>query len=97
MSNTDAPDLASSIAVNIPFLRRYARALTGNQDSGDRYAAATLEAILEDRAAINASLDPKTAPVPRVSSGLVECGSADWRRRYQARRARSGPHGQPDT
>lgn len=61
MSNTDAPDLASSIAANIPFLRRYARALTGNQDSGDRYAAATLEAILEDRAAINASLDPKTA------------------------------------
>ncbi len=41
-------DLASAIGPELPFLRRYARALTGSQDSGDSYAAATLEAILED-------------------------------------------------
>ena len=35
-----------SIRSNLPYLRRYARALTGSQVTGDRYAAATLEAIL---------------------------------------------------
>ena len=42
-------DLATSIARELPFLRRYARALTGSQRAGDNYAAATLEAILSDR------------------------------------------------
>ncbi len=42
-------DRGTEIAAELPYLRRYARALTGNQDSGDRYAAATLEAILADR------------------------------------------------
>ncbi|MDF3605168.1 response regulator [Paracoccus sp. DMF-8] len=42
-------DLAQSVARELPFLRRYARALTGNQAAGDNYAAATLEAILSDR------------------------------------------------
>jgi CheY-like chemotaxis protein len=41
-------DRATAIAKELPYLRRYARALTGGQDSGDRYAAATLSAILED-------------------------------------------------
>ena len=43
-------DLAQSIGRELPYLRRYARALTGNQQAGDNYAAATLEAILADRA-----------------------------------------------
>ena len=30
----------------LPFLRRYARALTGSQTSGDAYVAATLEALI---------------------------------------------------
>ncbi len=42
-------DMALRIAAELPYLRRYARALTGSQTSGDRYAAATLEAILADR------------------------------------------------
>jgi len=41
-------DPVADIAAELPYLRRYARALTGNQDSGDRYAVATLEAILAD-------------------------------------------------
>ena len=32
----------------LPFLRRYARALTGSQTSGDRYALATLEVLVEE-------------------------------------------------
>lgn len=39
-------DLASVVGENLPFLRRYARALTGSQHTGDRYAAATLEALI---------------------------------------------------
>ncbi|MCB1338210.1 MAG: response regulator [Maritimibacter sp.] len=48
MSSNENADFANSVAANVPFLRRYARALTGSQESGDRYAAATLEAILLD-------------------------------------------------
>ena len=38
--------LAREIAPHLPLLRRYARALTGAQDSGDAFVAATLEAIV---------------------------------------------------
>jgi len=44
-----AAELAQSISRELPYLRRYARALTGSQSAGDNYAAATLEAILSDR------------------------------------------------
>lgn len=53
-------DLAAVIGTELPYLRRYARALTGSQDSGDTYAAATLEAILEDPSVMQGR-DPKTA------------------------------------
>lgn len=36
---------AASIAPQLPYLRRFARALTGSQASGDAYSIATLEAI----------------------------------------------------
>ena len=39
---------SGSIATHLPYLRRFARALTGSQGSGDAYAVATLEAIAED-------------------------------------------------
>jgi DNA-directed RNA polymerase specialized sigma24 family protein/CheY-like chemotaxis protein len=38
--------LGQQIATHLPFLRRYARALTGNQQHGDAYVRATLEAIV---------------------------------------------------
>ena len=40
--------LADEVGRHLPYLRRYARALTGTQSTGDAYAAATLEAILEE-------------------------------------------------
>ncbi|WBU52911.1 response regulator [Paracoccus sp. SCSIO 75233] len=46
-------DLANSIGRELPFLRRYARALTGSQTAGDNYAAATLEAVLADRSVMD--------------------------------------------
>src|SRR5215211_1267705 len=44
---------AQAVAQHLPFLRRYARALTGSQHSGDAYVAATLEALIEDPAVLN--------------------------------------------
>lgn len=41
-------NLADKISPELPFLRRYARALTGSQEGGDAYVVATMEAILED-------------------------------------------------
>lgn len=40
--------LGDQVAVNLPFLRRYARALTGSQGTGDAFVRATLEAALAD-------------------------------------------------
>lgn len=45
---TTSDDLGAQLADELPFLRRYARALTGAQASGDRYAIAALEAIVAD-------------------------------------------------
>ncbi|MEL6876543.1 MAG: response regulator [Pseudomonadota bacterium] len=40
--------LGQEIAANLPYLRRYARALTGSQSTGDAFVRATLEAALAD-------------------------------------------------
>jgi DNA-directed RNA polymerase specialized sigma24 family protein len=39
---------ADAVVQHLPHLRRYARALTGNQVSGDAYVAATLEALIDE-------------------------------------------------
>lgn len=53
-------DTTTEISRALPYLRRYARALTGSQSSGDNYAAATLEAILSDRSLLGATNSTKT-------------------------------------
>ena len=40
--------LSARIAPHLPYLRRFARAATGSQNSGDTLVAATLEAIIAD-------------------------------------------------
>ncbi len=54
-------DLADAIGAQLPYLRRYARALTGSQEAGDAAAVETLEAILADPSAFEASQQPKLA------------------------------------
>jgi len=44
---------AHAVARDLPYLRRYARALTGSQTSGDAYVAATLEALVKDPGLLN--------------------------------------------
>jgi CheY-like chemotaxis protein len=61
---TRAPEPASAstrLAATLPYLRRYARAVTGSQESGDAFVRATLEAALS-----NAELHA------RISRGRVE-------------------------
>src|SRR5207245_5217549 len=55
------PVPTSAVAQYLPFLRRYARALTGNQASGDSYVAATLEALIADRGVIEDPRGPRVA------------------------------------
>lgn len=40
--------LSNRIAGHLPYLRRYSRALTGSQTSGDAYVVAVLEALIAD-------------------------------------------------
>ncbi|MDA3859484.1 MAG: response regulator [Roseovarius sp.] len=55
----DQSGISAAIGSELPYLRRYARALTGNQDTGDRYALATLETILADPGTIDPQLSVK--------------------------------------
>jgi CheY-like chemotaxis protein len=41
--------IGAEVAAHLPFLRRYARALTGSQATGDAFVQATLEAALADQ------------------------------------------------
>ena len=52
---------SETVAKYLPFLRRYARALTGTQASGDAYVAATLEALVEDGSVLEAGRNPRVA------------------------------------
>ena len=42
--------IGAEVAAHLPFLRRYARALTGSQENGDALVKAVLEAALKDAA-----------------------------------------------
>ena len=52
---------AQLVVQYLPYLRRYARALTGNQVAGDAYVAATLETLVSDPAAIGGQANVKVA------------------------------------
>ncbi len=57
--------LGDQIAKNLPYLRRYARALTGSQATGDAFVRATLEAALADEQ-LKSSLDGGRVPLYRA-------------------------------
>jgi DNA-directed RNA polymerase specialized sigma24 family protein/CheY-like chemotaxis protein len=68
--------VAEQIGQHLPYLRRYARALTGSQQSGDAFVRATLEAALADGALLSQISEGRTAlysAFNRIwSSGHVE-------------------------
>jgi DNA-directed RNA polymerase specialized sigma24 family protein len=61
MTEATTGTLTEQIGAELPFLRRYARALTGSQTRGDGYAAATLEAILTDPSSFERGVSAKVA------------------------------------
>ena len=83
--------LAQEVATNLPYLRRYGRALTGSQKSGDAYVTTLLEALVSDAAVLAPSLAPrvglyklftdlwKSVPVNLESSGEIQAGQVERR------------------
>ena len=61
--------LGTQVAAQLPYLRRYARALTGSQASGDGFVRATLEAALGDPA-LQRSLSGGRVPLYRAFNQL---------------------------
>ncbi|MEQ9315851.1 MAG: response regulator [Henriciella sp.] len=53
--------LVEQFGPHLPFLRRYARALTGSQESGDSYIRASLTALAEDPSQVSSELPPRQA------------------------------------
>ncbi|HZV21438.1 MAG TPA: response regulator, partial [Hyphomicrobiales bacterium] len=49
------------IAPHLPTLRRFSRALSGSQESGDAYVVALLEALVENPEIFPTGIDPKIA------------------------------------
>jgi DNA-directed RNA polymerase specialized sigma24 family protein len=53
--------LADLIAPHMPYLRRFARAMTGSQERGDAYVVAMLETLVADQRNFRRDLEPKSA------------------------------------
>jgi CheY-like chemotaxis protein len=53
--------ITESLAPHLPYLRRYARALTGSQQSGDAYVRAALTALLAGKTELSNDLPPRVA------------------------------------
>jgi CheY-like chemotaxis protein len=53
--------LLSGLAPHLPYVRRYARALTGDQATGDAYVRAALEALAAGERMLDASMTPRVA------------------------------------
>lgn len=85
--------VSDKIAVQLPYLRRYARALTGSQNSGDAYVRATLEAALADSTLREKIADSRAAlygAFTRIweTSHVDEPGTAGEGRHEQAAQTR---------
>ena len=51
--------LSELIAPQLPYLRRFARCISGSQESGDAYVVATLQALLADTQILSGNSDPR--------------------------------------
>jgi DNA-directed RNA polymerase specialized sigma24 family protein len=71
--------LGQQLAPHLPFLRRYARALTGSQSEGDHYVRATLEAIVAAPEEFPRDVDPRL--------GLYRTFQAIWGSTHRDNRA----------
>ena len=67
---------AQQIGTHLPFLRRYARALTGSQATGDAYVRATLEAALAD-ADLKSRISQGRVPLYQAFCRIWESGHVE--------------------
>ena len=67
--------VAEQVTAHLPYLRRFARAVTGSQKSGDAYVVSTLEAILADPSVFSRELPPRIA---LYRTFLKILGSIKW-------------------
>lgn len=70
--------LGQELAPHLPFLRRYARALTGSQAHGDAYVRATLEAIVARQGAFPRDVDARLG-LYRMFQGIWSSANGDRR------------------
>jgi len=68
--------LGQQLAPHLPFLRRYARALTGSQNQGDKYVRATLEAIVAAPDQFPRDVDPRLG-LYRMFQGIWNSANYD--------------------
>lgn len=93
--------LGQQLAPHLPFLRRYARALTGSQQHGDSYVKAALEAIVQAPDEFPRDVDPRLGlyrtfqaiwgSVNVANDDEPESGAADHEAIARARLARITP------
>ena len=91
--------LGQELAPHLPFLRRYARALTGSQSHGDAFVRATLEAIVAKPDEFPRDVDPRLGlyktfhaiwSTANIEEGEEPVQSADGRRKRSRRRGCRG-------
>jgi DNA-directed RNA polymerase specialized sigma24 family protein len=74
--------MTQTLAPHLPYLRRYARALTGSQQSGDAYVRAALSALLTGEQALGTDMPPRVAlyrlfhAIWESASGRLDSGEA---------------------
>lgn len=68
--------LSTRIAAHLPYLRRFARATTGSQSSGDTYVALTLETLIEDVSSFPQASSDKVA-LYKLFCRLVDSASIE--------------------
>lgn len=69
-------DLAKTLSPLLPYLRRYARSLTGSQQAGDSHVALLLEELIQNPAALPADVEPRLA-LYRAFTLLWNSGGSD--------------------
>ncbi len=85
--------LSAKVAPHLPYLRRFARALTGTQTSGDAYVAAVLESLVADPAILETASSQRIALYQTLSklwgsipiNGRTEGPQPSWEATIQGR------------
>ena len=82
--------ISQTVGQHLPYLRRYARALSGSQASGDAYVAAALEALVQDPSILDSDASTRIA----LYRLFTKIWNSVARKRQAARRCRgAGPGG----